>query len=190
MVKVSKSLTILDRERPERWLPVVGYEGLYEVSNDGHVRSLQRSCLSKSGKTRTVPGKILKGSAWGPYLCVTLFRESVRLRRNIQWLVAAAFIGPKPSPKLEVCHNDGEHHNNRDWNLRYDTRAGNFADKKRHGTSNAGAANLNAKLTEAQAREILVGGGDPSTVAAEYGISPVTVYAIRRGQNWRHLSGG
>lgn len=171
----------------ERWLPVVGYEGLYEVSDIGRVRSIERSCGSKNGGTRTVPKKLLKGSPWGPYLCVTLYRDGERLRQNIQWLVVLAFIGPKLNPDWEVCHDDGKHHNNCLSNLRYDTRAGNFADKVRHGTHQRGERHGNAKLTDEQALTILGDPRRPQEIAREYGVSNAAIYLIKNRQNWRHL---
>lgn len=171
----------------ERWLPVVGFEGLYEVSDLGRVRSLQRTCPSKDGRLRTVPEKMLKGSAWGPYLCVTLQRDGRRLRQNIQWLVMLAFVGPKLHPDWEVCHNDGNHHNNREGNLRYDTRSGNFADKVPHNTHQRGERHGQAKLTNEQARSIFVDERHADIVADEHRVSAATVYAIRARRNWRHL---
>jgi hypothetical protein len=171
----------------ERWLPVVGFEGLYEVSDLGRVKSVDRTCPSKDGGTRTVPEKMLNGSAWGPYLCVTLFRDGVRLRQNIQWLVMYAFVGPKLDPDWEVCHDDGRHHNNRLSNLRYDTRVGNFADKVIHGTHQRGERHGNAKLTDEQAMSVLRDLRRPQEIALEYGVSDATVYLIKNRTNWRHL---
>jgi hypothetical protein len=55
---------------------------------------------------------------------------------KVHQLVMEAFVGHRPIG-MEVCHNDGNNGNNRWTNLRYDTRAANERDKKKHGTDNA-----------------------------------------------------
>jgi hypothetical protein len=109
------------------------------------------------------------------------------LRQNIQWLVVLAFIGPKLHPDWEVCHDDGDHRNNREDNLRWDTRAGNFADKVLHGTHQRGERHGKAKLTDKQARQILLDPRRPQEIAPEFGVSDATVYLIKNRQSWRHL---
>lgn len=66
-------------------------------------------------------------------LSVVLNREGRRRTRLIHQLVLEAFVGPRPNG-MEGCHNDGICTNNVWTNLRWDTRAGNAADTKRHGT--------------------------------------------------------
>ena len=120
-------------EHFERWLPVVGYEGLYEVSNCGRIRSLGRKIPHKhAGHTSTVPGRILSPfPKKNDYLCVSLLsRDSKREQAHVAHLVAAAFIGPRPGGFF-IDHKDGNKRNNGVWNLRYLTpkessNAGNF----------------------------------------------------------------
>src|SRR5260221_193401 len=79
------------REVTERWLPVVGYEGLYEVSDLGRVRSL----LRKGGNNRWYGGDIKRSSLdQAGYLYVSLSRGGKGSRKRIHQLVAEAFIGP------------------------------------------------------------------------------------------------
>lgn len=169
----------------ERWAPIAGYDGFYEVSDLGRVKSLKRKCLCPQvkGGCRTVPEKMLLGSPWGPYLAVTLMKDGTRWRRNIQWLVADAFLGPKPSPELEVCHNDSNYTNNRWDNLRYDTRSGNFKDKLKNGTHIRGQNNPWSKLTDAQVVEIRNIGRSMTQqkVADMYGVGQATISKIILG---------
>lgn len=105
------------------WRPVVGYEGFYEVSSDGAVRSLHRG------------GRILKQS-WDPKkkrLHLTLARDGHRRYRPVHRLVIEAFIGPPPGPGMHACHNDGDGRNNRVENLRWDSPSGNQLDCVKHG---------------------------------------------------------
>lgn len=105
----------------EIWKPVPGYEGLYEVSDQGRVRSFARS----------VSGRLLKpGKASNGYFTVCLGRGK---SRTLHSLVAEAFIGPKPIGQ-EVLHEDGTRTNNCVSNLRYGTRADNIRDAVKQGT--------------------------------------------------------
>lgn len=117
-----------ERNSPEHWLPVPGYEGLYEVSDRGRVRSLPR--LTASGR---LGGRVLRPRIVDGYLRVNLSKDGVAQSRKIHQLVAEAFLGPCP-PGLEIRHLDGNSKNNAIWNLAYDTRSENMLDKVRHGT--------------------------------------------------------
>ena len=119
----------------ERWLPVVGYEGLYEVSDHGRVRSVDRTVQTKSGP-RVYRGRLLRTHLNNTGReNVSLWRAGVGPGRQVSVLVAEAFIGPRPAGH-ECCHNDGDELNNRLDNLRWDTKSGNERDKLAHGTHN------------------------------------------------------
>lgn len=114
----------------EIWRPVVGFEGAYEVSDQGRVRSVQRT----DGIGRRVNARVLRpGVATNGYPLVSLWREGRGSSQFVHHLVAAAFIGPRP-PGMDICHEDGNRLNHVASNLRYDTRAANLADARRHGT--------------------------------------------------------
>lgn len=117
----------------ERWLPVVGYEGLYEVSDQGRVRSVDRVVTFKDGRNRRAPGRILKLIPRdGNYVVVSLFENNRGTQVLVQHLVLAAFVGPRPEGMV-CCHNDGNGSNNRVGNLRWDTYGENNRDLVRHG---------------------------------------------------------
>lgn len=117
----------------ERWLPVPTWEGVYEVSDLGRVRSVDRVIRFKDGRQRVYRGRILKPNRLPTgHLALKL---SVRPRREmaqIHALVMLAFVGPRPDG-MEVCHNNGDPADNRLANLRYDTRSANLRDCVRHG---------------------------------------------------------
>ena len=128
----------------EDWKPVVGYEGLYEVSSLGRVRRLDTmvemppSRRHPDGWVRTVRGGVLRPGRFmrtsnTHYLSVALCREGRQRSFGVHILVCAAFHGPKPFPKAEVRHLDGDGTNNVTDNLCWGTRSENMQDIIRHG---------------------------------------------------------
>lgn len=118
----------------ERWLPIQGYEGCYEVSDLGRFRSLDRIVPYSYGGTRPVKGRPLKRhSDAGGYQIVILSRLGRRRTYLAHRLVLTAFVGP-PADGIEACHNNGVRDDNRLINLRWDTRSANRMDAVRHRT--------------------------------------------------------
>lgn len=115
----------------EKWHDIIGYEGSYQVSNLGRVRSLDRFVprTLKSGKacTARVSGRILSpGDNGAGYLLVQLRNEALGAKTYlVHRLVAVAFIGPCPFADAEVNHLDGVKANNEVWNLEWVSRQGN-----------------------------------------------------------------
>lgn len=120
----------------ERWLPVVGYEGIYDVSDQGQVRGRTRVVDAGLGRSRTIHGRILKpigASTSKRYLAVNLWKDGHTEFVCIHKLVLMAFVGPKPDD-MECCHGPGGKTDNRLTNLRWGTRVSNARDKLRDGT--------------------------------------------------------
>lgn len=119
----------------EEWQHIAGYEGFYEVSNLGRVRSLTRR-IQCSNRVVVRNGKVLKQNrdSTGHYQ-VCLCDHTKRKTHLVHRLVMAAFVGSCPDG-MEVCHNNGNPADNRLVNLRYDTRSNNTLDKVFHGTHN------------------------------------------------------
>lgn len=133
----------------ERWLPVRGYEGRYEVSDQGRVKSLKRFRRGRADSEVLVPEKIMKltpkkRSASGrtlPYIEIRFRDGSVRTNPCksflVHRLVAQAFIGDLYLG-AQVDHIDGDHQNNHYSNLRILSMADHSAqhpciiDKERH----------------------------------------------------------
>lgn len=109
----------------ETWLPVVGYEGFYEVSDHGRVRSLDRveQINNRWGPmTRVKKGKVLTPGSRRGYLNVDLRAPGERPRHHlVHRLVARAFLGPHPDGKGLVLHRDDDPADNRVGNLRWGT---------------------------------------------------------------------
>jgi len=114
----------------EKWLPVNGYEGAYQVSDLGRVRSLDR--VTSHGHRRT--GVILQPIAMPKgYLVVNLWWANESRIWLVHRLVLIAFVGPEPFG-MEALHGDGDPTNNVLANLRWGTHAENQRDQVAHGT--------------------------------------------------------
>jgi len=122
----------------ERWLPVAGYEGLYEVSTLGRVKSLSRPYKNQAGECGAMqPEKIMQPSLNGAgYPQVSLWRGGVLRAQQIHRLVAQAFLVPTGGE--EVNHLDGDRQNNAAENLEWCTRAENMAHAKKLGWGSSG----------------------------------------------------
>lgn len=129
------------------WKVIPGYEGLYEVSNMGEVRSLDREHTCNGKYTRKIKGKVLKTrKATQDRLYVDLYNYGEVKRQYIHTLVALTFIGERPDG-LDVCHNNGNNQDNRAINLRYDTKGQNQIDIYRQGGKHGlGKLNLDQVL--------------------------------------------
>lgn len=173
------------------WRPVVGWEGLYEVSDAGDVRSLTRVVETEKGPKKFI-GRLLKqGRVEGGYFHVALSRPGERKEVNVHVEVARAFLGPCPEG-MEVCHRDGSRTLNAVGNLRYGTRKSNAEDRILHGTntrtpSRIGEEVHTAKLTLAQVLEIRASEGTLASIGAKYGVHLGTVHCIKARKTWRHI---
>lgn len=121
----------------EQWLPVPGYEGYYEVSDLGSVRSLPRVTNGSFNGTRRLSGRVLRPVLGGPdgRRLVVLYRDGEGRSHFIYPIVLTAFVGPRPAG-MEACHSDGDCTNDRLSNLRWDTPSSNILDAVEHGTHN------------------------------------------------------
>lgn len=124
----------------EFWKDIPGWEGLYQASSLGRIRSVPRTKRhkAKSGKWYDMPlkGRVLSlGRRPNGYLIVAL--SDLRTGRKpktfrVNRLVCETFHGPPKCDRIEAAHNDGIRDNNRADNLRWATRAENLADIPRH----------------------------------------------------------
>ncbi len=158
----------------EQWRNVVGFEGIYEISNFGNVRSV---------KTRKIKKLTISKTCQRPYLSLWKNNKSMVCRPHK--LVMEAFVGIRPQG-MECCHNDGNPQNNHLSNLRWDTPKNNHADKIKHGTTNRGERCGAAKLTLEQVNAIRNDNRLQRLIAADYGVLQNTISRIKSGKRWSH----
>lgn len=106
-------------ERVVKWLPIVGYEDIYEISDTGLVKRIRGGRGSQRGLIS------LKDRGSG-YYTVGLCQNSKARDFYVHHLVATAFIGTRP-PKYDINHIDGNRKNNNVENLEYVTVSQNLA---------------------------------------------------------------
>lgn len=181
----------------EIWKSIIGYEGYYEVSNYGRVRSLDRKVIGRNGKEMVIQGKILKNrvnAKRGGYYTVALCLNAKYKYFYIHRLVLVAFVGEPPDASYQGAHNDGNCKNNNVNNLRWATTLENINDKKKHGTQLKGESHGASKLTDNQVIEIRAkykrfnyNRSNSSELALEYNISKGNVWSIVNGKTFKHL---
>jgi hypothetical protein len=172
----------------ESWRDIKGWEGFYQVSSEGRVRSLDRTIAQRSRwgiQTRVFKSRILKPIlCTNGYLCVDLSRPGTgRERLLIHRLVAFSFCG-QPQEGHEVCHLNGTRADNRAVNLRWGSRASNHADKVLHGTDFRGVKNPQCKLSVQAVISIRRSNLRIKELAARYNVSETTISNIRTHKRW------
>lgn len=117
----------------EQWLPVVGFEGYYEVSDLGRVRSVDRIVVFRDGRSRIARGRIRRfATAASGHKTVSLCIDNKLVTRLVHRLVLESFVGPCPLGS-ECLHANDHPDDNRLSNLRWGTRTENMHDMVRNG---------------------------------------------------------
>jgi hypothetical protein len=169
---------------PEEWRGVVGFEGLYEVSNHGRVGSL--TCR---GHRRETP-LVLKTMAHCGYQRVNMYRhDGGKFRsRRVHQLVLESFVGPAPAGHTHAAHIDGDRMNNRLSNLKWATPKENAFHKQLHGRAMRRSGHTQAKAMEDDIEAIRAmvkcGRFSKSFIASLFGLTASTIGDICAGRSW------
>lgn len=183
----SREKAMSDKAPAEIWRPVCGYEGTYEISSFGQVRSVSR--VGVDG--RLLKGRIMKpGNDGHGYLQVSLTKNNIRGTFKIHRLVASAFVGGRTDEDNTVNHLDLNKTNNRADNLEWISQAGNNRHAATHG---AESAFLNPRKRVLVTIEVLRGIQQDllsralsyPQIARKFGVSIGTVNNIRAGKQWK-----
>lgn len=171
------------------WKDIKGYEGLYQVSSFGVVRSLDR--LRKNKKRMS----LCRGRELVPdlnktngYLSVSLSKDGKATRHYLHRLVAFAFV-PNPGNKKQVNHKDGDKENNRKDNLEWATHKENAEHAADLGLVARGWFNGHSTLTQKQVDEIRRLRKNSSlslaSIGRQYGVHANTVDNICHKRSWK-----
>ena len=172
---------------PETWKDVPRYEGRYQASTLGRIKSLKRSIPSKNRYTdqpfmRTIPERILKPGRYckSGHLSVVLGKGENG--KPVHQIIMETFVGNAPIG-MEVLHKNGDPTDNRLSNLRYGTRTENILDVYHQGKRWR-------KLHTDDVEEICFGlhcGISGVDLAEIYGVSQSTISAIKHGRTFEWL---
>jgi hypothetical protein len=161
----------------ERWLPVIGFEGRYEVSDLGRVRAIFTQ------KRVPPPPRYVGAVEPSGYVGLWLIDTTRRVRTRAHTLVLQAFVGTCPAG-MECRHLNGDKADNRLSNLRWGSPLENMRDQDVHGTRVRGERHGSAKLTEEIVAQIRESTGMQSSTAKMFGVDPSVVSRIKSGKAW------
>lgn len=167
----------------EAWIDVPGWQGFYEVSSHGQIKSIRRHSRV-NGQTperkRWMGGNILNPSTSTGYKRVVFTADGRRGVYGVHRLVLLSFVG-EPEDGQVTLHADGNPTNNNLCNLSWGTHKENMEDRSRHGKYASGENHCNAKLTDRDAFDIYHSKERGSVLAKKHGVSQTTISGIKRG---------
>ena len=174
----------------EIWKDIEGYEGWYQISNYGNIKSVDRIIEYKNGAIRSLKGKILKTTTGTPGYYITDIHKKGNVNRvSIHRLIGIAFI-PNPHAKPCINHKDGNKINNHVDNLEWVTYRENLTHAYSMGLSNVcpGENHQNAKLNPLQVRVIRKCDDLCRLELAEiFNVSDTNISKIKSRKTWNHI---
>lgn len=174
----------------EVWKQVKGYEGLYEASSLGRIRSIDRTVQTFSHRGNRHTDLIRKSvilrqnQTGGGYKGVSLSKGGVTKTRRVNVLVCEAFHGEKLDGH-QVRHLDGDKTNNAEDNLAWGTAVQNQADRIAHGTDLRGEMVKTSKITKEDVLEIRASASYAKYLSKK--VSHTQYYRIKNRESWAHV---
>jgi hypothetical protein len=162
----------------EIWKNIIGYEGIYQISNLGRAKRL--SGYGRQYNRFLSPCEYKKSH----HLYVTLMANGVKIRKNIHTLVLESFMGQRPSNKHVCRHIDGNPYNNKLSNLLWGTRSENSQDSVRHGVH---PFTKLSKLDIPKIRFLLSQNINCVKIANKFNVNRKTISDIKNKRTWTHV---
>ena len=169
----------------EYWKPIPGFEGLYEVSDQGRVKSLLGRVRPKGHILKPIPHA-------NDYLYVSLYRDHQGYPYHIARLVLQAFVG-EPIDVIYVNHKNLDRTDNRLCNLEWVTPKQNAQHALANGAypNQKGVHNPSSKLVPEDVREIrrlyALGGHSYATIGKKFGVTNWAIRDVIKRRNWKHV---
>tara|TARA_R110000737_G_C14376353_1_gene449735 strand:+ start:168 stop:692 length:525 start_codon:yes stop_codon:yes gene_type:complete len=173
----------------EEFRDIKGYEGLYQVSNLGRVKSLSRTIYKVDGTTQTFKDKIRSSTFNGRgYLQLGLTKNGKCKTCKVHRLVSETFI-PNIEGKKEVNHLDGNKANNILSNLEWCTPSENVQHAYDTGLKVApkGENNTNSKFNNQDILDIRASNDLHRVIAERYNVTRPTISSIKSRKTWKHI---
>lgn len=173
----------------ELWKEIAGYEGYYEVSSLGNVRTIPRTYTHPKKGIRCIKQHIVnKRVDKNGYILTSLSKDGKSKTFKAHRLVANTFI-PNPENKPQVNHKFGVKSDNRAHQLEWSTNLENSRHARKIGLiKQSGEENKFSKLNNAQVLEIYNSNLTTVELAEMYNTCRSNVYHIKRGLSWTHIT--
>ncbi len=171
----------------ETWRDIPGFEGRYQVSDHGRVRSLRR-INGRVNRLLLEPIIMRQRRDKDGYRTVTFCVNYYKTGHRVGRLVLIAFVG-QPSSEQENAHLDNDKENNCLSNLSWETHVDNIGHKVRHGTAQLGMKHGMAKLSDDNVRQIrrLRGLITGERLSEMFGVSAAVISKIQLNKLWKHI---
>ena len=173
----------------EVWKDIEGFEGIYQVSNFGRVKSLDREITNLVGRTYSVKGVVLRQTLRNGYQRVILSLDGKATHVSVHRLVALAFVD-NPENKEYVHHIDSDKMNNHMDNLEWATPLENSRDARINNLYISGSRSPDSKLEIEVIPNILDlyfnKGLFQSEIGEKYNVSQSMISHVIRGESWHY----
>ncbi len=188
---VEDSPNIIENLPNEIWKDIIGYEELYQISNLGRVKSLNRVIIKQSGKRHSVKTKLLSISINSVgYYCANLWKDNKGYSQPIHILLGRHFID-NPNNYPYVLHRDDIKTNIKLDNLYWGTNSDNVKDSINNGNRGIAENHCSAKLTNEQVKEIRILLNDDKIsqveIALKFNVSKTIIQDIKQNKTYKDV---